>query len=137
MDAAQKLYKNTGLFLLTALALAVPASAQIPAFNLSANSVTLNQSVTSGVVTVSSSGTAISFRASISYAVDGGSGIWLRFSQGVTSSTDLATPKSLGVEIASVAGSTIGLHQATVTLTPINESLNSGVQPITFDVNWT
>ena len=63
MDAAHKLCKNKALLLVAlALIVAAPGMARMPAFSLGANTVNLNQSVTSGGVDVASTGTPITFR---------------------------------------------------------------------------
>ena len=140
MDAAHKLCKNKALLLLAlALMVAAPVMAQTPAFALSANTVNLNQSVTSGAVDVTSTGTAITFTAAISgLSAGGGNGIWLAFTAGsggtLTTTGTLTTPKTVGVQISNTAGMLAGTYTATVTLTP---SAPTGVTATSFTVSWT
>jgi len=134
MDAAKKFYTNTGTLLTTALALvlAAPGWAQTPALSLS-TPVGLNQSVTSGSVTVMSSiaGTPITYTASISgLSANGGNGVWLA----LTSPATQTTTDTVSYHIAQTAGMVAGTYSATVTLTP---SAPAGVAPASFVVQWT
>src|SRR5205809_4437937 len=111
MDAAQKTHHNSRLFLLIALALvlAAPGWSQTPAFTLSPSTVNLNQSVTGTTVSVGSTADPITFSPSISYAADGGNGVWLS----VVPNSAQTTPASLGVQINNIAGLPVGNFSAT------------------------
>src|SRR5216683_5316467 len=130
MDAAKKTHTNTRLLLLIALALvlAAPGWSQAPAFSLSTNAVTFNQSVTGTSVSVGSSGANISFTRSIVYASDGGNGIWL-----LANADSPSTPANLNLSIANTAGMAAGTYTATVTLNP---SSPAGVAAATITVTF-
>ena len=117
MDAARIFCKNSFLPL-TALALALAAPGWAQNLVVSPSQVSLNQSTTAQSVTVtSSSSTAITFNPTISYAADGGSGFWLSTTPG-----PLTTAAEMTLQISSTAGSSVGIHTATVTLTPTTPS---------------
>jgi uncharacterized protein (TIGR03437 family) len=130
MDAAQKLYKNTGILLFIALALVLtaPAWGQTPALSLSSTAISLNQSTVFGSVNVSSSlpATPITYTASIT--LNNGPGQWLRLTEPATHTT----PDSVGVQIAQ-GSSVAGTYTATVTLTP---TAPAGVAAATITVTW-
>ena len=90
MDATHRYFKNPVFFSAVALAfLAAPGRAQTPAFTLSTNTVSLNQSVHGGSVTVTSTGDPIIYGASISYAGDNAAtnNNWLAIVGGQTGTT--------------------------------------------------
>src|SRR6185312_3498583 len=112
MHAAHKLLKNSGLLSLIALAsiLPVPGPAQTaPAFSLDRTTVSLNQQATFGSVAVTSTGAAITFTPTISYAADGGNNAWLQLAPGGSRTT----PASVDVQIGNVAGLVQGTYTAT------------------------
>ena len=133
MDAAKKFYKNTGILLAAVLVLAVPGWSQTPSFALGSTNVSLNQSVTSASVPVTSSitGTPITYSVAISgLSNNGGNGVWLRLFTPATQTT----PDSVGVQLNNVSGMVAGTYTATVTLTA---SAPAGVTPASFTVSWT
>jgi uncharacterized protein (TIGR03437 family) len=115
MDAAHKLIKTAGLLFAVALLLAVPGWSQTT-LNVSSASVSL--SGTGGqTVSVTSSGSPITYTTATVYSSDSGSSMWLAVSGGTT------TPAQLTFSIFNTAGLSQGTHTATVTLTPTDPAI--------------
>src|SRR5207244_12974401 len=109
MDAVQNLFKKTALFLVIALAVAIPGRAQAPSFTAPG---TVSLSGSGGQdVTIGSTGDSITFTFTTVYSA--GDPSWLNVSGGLP---PLTTPRTLAFNLGNTAGLTQGTHTATVTL---------------------
>src|SRR5437667_1794000 len=132
MDAAQNLFKKTALFLVIALAVAIPGRAQAPAFT-APGAITLSgtggQDVTIGSTGGSCAMPPCSIAFSTSKTYSGGDPNWLTVS-GDTSKT----PTTLTFFQSGAGLLSAGTHTATVTL---HATDGSGAADVNIPVTYT